>query len=76
MRILSPHALGSKNGELRALFLQSDPMGPTDDLRDQWRCMDLEKLTNAEILDNEWITAGSHTRESSCMDRIDYEVDY
>ena len=71
---MSPHALGTKKGTLRGLFLQSEPMGPSNDLRDQWRCMDLELLEDVEVFDEAWTTAGSHTRKSSCMDRVDVEV--
>ena len=75
-RILSPHALGEKDGRARALFLQSEPIGGTDSLEDQWRCMDIDKLLEVTIWDDAWVRVGTHSRRSTCMDYVDVEVNY
>lgn len=54
-RILSPYVLGWKNGNLRCLFYQSGG-GSNSGLirsgsRNNWRCLDLFKLTNISVSD-------------------------
>lgn len=55
MRILSPYELGWKNGNLRCLFYQSGGGSNSGFIRsgskNNWRCLDLYKLTNIRISD-------------------------
>lgn len=78
-RALCPHALGTKQGRRQCLFFQ---FGGTSErggivvpgARDNWRCLDIDKLDDVEVRVGPWFSADNHTRPSRCLDRIEIEV--
>ena len=82
LRLFCPHVLGhSKKGALQSLCYQfggessSRPIEP-DGSSANWRCVELSKLSNVQIIDGPWHTAPVHTRPQTCVSQIDIEVTY
>ena len=78
-RILSPHTLGTKKGSLRVLSVQtggssSGGLRPTNE--ENWRCMFLDGITDADTHSDPWQTASNHSRKQPCIDEVHYEVSY
>jgi len=79
-REMCPHILGTKNGIIHCLFYQFGgqsssglvlPSSPKN-----WRCLEVDKLTNVVAVDGEWFTYdnySSHTQD--CIESIDVEVE-
>lgn len=79
-REMCPHAIGTKRGREQALFYQfggesSSGLGP-DGSPYNWRCIQLDRLTEVSSRPGSWHTAQNHTRRQTCIDWIDVEVDY
>jgi len=80
-REMCPHVLGNKNGKPQALFYQfggasnSRPIQP-DGSPDNWRCIELSKLSNVTIHDTVWHTAPNHSRPQTCVGNVDVAVAY
>jgi hypothetical protein len=81
-REMCPHVLGMKRGARHALFYQfgglsnSRPIQP-DGSPENWRCIDVDDLTNVEIMDiEEWHSAPDHSRPQTCVDYVDVVVQY
>jgi hypothetical protein len=78
---MCPHVLGTKNGKTQALFYQfggesnSRPIQP-DGSPDNWRCIELAKLSNVSIIEGIWHTAPNHSRPQTCVGDVDVAVDY
>jgi hypothetical protein len=74
-RIMCPHVIGNKNGNLNAFFFQFAG-GSKSGLRPggQWRCVRVDDLTQVSTAAGEW-----HSKEdyapTSCVDDIIAEVD-
>lgn len=77
-REMCPHALGTKNGRLQALFYQfggessKGKVSPGSTFN--WRCIPIEGLTNVELRGGEWYTADNHSTAQTCVDIIEVEV--
>lgn len=73
-RILCPHAVGWKDGKLHVLCFQSggaSTSGLSTDPNDNWRCLNLAKMSQIQLAgDESWRTAHSHRRPSTCIDEI------
>jgi hypothetical protein len=71
-REMCPHVLGTKFGKPQALFYQfggasnSRPIQP-DGSPDNWRCIEIAKLSNVTIHDTVWHTAPNHSRPQTCV---------
>jgi hypothetical protein len=79
-REMCPHAIGRKRGKEHALFYQfagtsSTGLGP-DGSPKNWRCLDLDELTEVAVRPGEWHSASNHSRPQRCIDEIDVEVSY
>jgi hypothetical protein len=79
-RVMCPHTLGWKKGKEHGLFYQfagetsSGALGP-DGSADNWRCVDIEKLTGVQVSDGAWHTSeSSHSKRQTCVDQVDVEV--
>jgi hypothetical protein len=78
-REMCPHVIGTKNGKPQALFYQfggqsnSRPIQP-DGSPENWRCIELSKLSDARIADGTWHTAPTHSRPQTCVGEVDVEV--
>ncbi len=75
VREMCPHVLGSKNGQIQALFFQfaggsSSGLPPGG----SWRCIPLDGLSNVSSRVGPWHTGSSHTQEQTCVDNIAIEV--
>ena len=79
VREMCPHIIGLKNGKEHALCYQfggeskSRPIMP-DGSTENWRCIDLSKLSNVQLTEGPWRTAPNHSRPVTCVDQIDVEV--
>jgi hypothetical protein len=80
-REMTPHALGTKNGKPQALFYQyggqssSRPIQP-DGSPENWRCVEVSKLSNVTIVGGAPHTAPDHSRSQTCVGVVDVEVQY
>lgn len=77
-REMCPHTLGVKRGREHALFYQfsgasKSGLGP-DGSSQNWRCVDIAKLSNVQTRQGQWHTAPNHSRPQTCVDAIDVEV--
>lgn len=79
-REMCPHTLGKgKDGKTMALFLQyggSSSKGLDPDPAKNWRCIDIDDLTNLKIVDDEWQTATNHSQPQSCVKVIEVVVKF
>jgi hypothetical protein len=76
-REVCPHVIGLKRGKNHALVYQfggqsSSGLPPGG----EWRCMDVDDITNAVIRDGPWYTGYRHTTRQTCVDQIDVEITY
>ena len=71
IRVLCPHALGWKNGRPKALVYQTAVIGPspTHDPRG-WRSLFVDEIYDATISDDEWLTAGNYTPNTTGIDSL------
>lgn len=80
VRVMCPHVVGTKNGRSQALFYQFDGESSSgldpDGSPANWRCLLLDALSDVSVEDGEWHTAPNHSREQTCVDEIDVEVQY
>ena len=80
-REMTPHVLGNKGGKPQGLFYQyggqssSRPIQP-DGSPDNWRCIEIAKLSNVTIVGGATHTAPNHSRPQTCVDAVDVEVSY
>jgi hypothetical protein len=77
-REMCPHVLGTKRGRQQVLCYQfagtsSSGLAPAGH-PDNWRCVIIANLRDAQIRDGEWHTAPNHSRPQTCVDAIDVEV--
>jgi len=80
-REMTPHVLGLKNGRRQALCYQyggqstSRPLGPVGSSIN-WRCINVEKLSDVKLISGVAHTAPDHTQPQTCVDVIDAVVRY
>jgi len=77
LREMCPHAIGLKGDKEHALFLQfggGSSGGLSTDPTQNWRCIPVSALTDIEVRDGEWHSAGNHSRPNTCIDSVDLEV--
>lgn len=80
-REMCPHVLGwSKTGKEHALLYQfagtsKSGLGP-DGSYQNWRCVDLDELTDVRVKNGAWHTAANHSRKQTCVFRIFIEVTF
>lgn len=43
---------------------------------DRWRCLKIDGLSDVEIRDGDWHTAGNHSASNTCIAEVDLEVEY
>jgi len=71
LRVLSPHALGWKNGRAKALVYQSAVIGdpPSHDPRG-WRSLFVDEIEDPTISDDQWATADTYTPITTGIDTL------
>lgn len=78
-RELCPHAIGTTRDVERALFYQcaghssKGPVVPGSP--DNWRCMDLHRLSVIGVREGQWDSIPTHGRRSRCIDVVDLAID-
>ena len=77
---LCPHRLGRNSaGHPRVLCYQyggdsSTRLEPSGS-RANWRCMNVEKFSRVEIVDDLWHTARNHSRPQTCISEADVDAE-
>jgi hypothetical protein len=79
-RKMCPHALGSKNGRIQCFFYQFDGTSSKgldrDGSRKNWRCIPIDGLENATVVDGPWHTAWNYSvDEQTCIDVVIIRVE-
>lgn len=81
-REMCPHAIGlGPSGDEHAIFFQfagTSSQGDASLLQEaeRWRCLKIDGLSDVEIRDGDWHTAGNHSTSNTCIAEVDLEVDY
>lgn len=74
-RHVCPHTLGTKNGKEKVLTYQfgggSSSGLPPDG---EWRCMFVEEVSNAQVVEGPWHTNPRHSKPQTCVDSVDVET--
>ena len=79
-RLFCPYVLGrNREGRINALCYQFGG-GSASGLKefgstDNWRCVEVEKLTSVELLSTGWINPPNYSRHQSCIETIEAEVE-
>jgi len=76
-REMCPHVMGWKNGAMHVLSYQfagqsSSGLPPEG----QWKCMDVDGLSQLTVRDGLWHTGTTHGQPQTCVDQILAEVPY
>lgn len=79
-RLFCPYLLGrNHDGQLRALCYQYGGESSSGLKRrgsqDNWRCVDLEKLVEVELLDDKWTKPPNYSPLQTCIETIEAEVE-
>lgn len=76
-REMCPHVVGTKNGREQALFFQfagSSSRGLPP--QGEWRCFPIEGLSDVSMREGPWCTGEEHSKDQTCVDEVDVEIDY
>ncbi len=77
-REMCPHMIGMKRGNVHGLFYQFDGTSGSGKIiagsPDNWRCINLEDLEDAQLKSGEWHTS-TEEFDQTCIDQIDIEVE-
>lgn len=78
-RLLCPYLLGrNRDGRIHALCYQAG--GETNSTlkrrgaADNWRCVEVEKLTEVSLSAERWFKAPNYSRHQTCIETIEAEV--
>ncbi|PHM29075.1 hypothetical protein [Xenorhabdus innexi] len=78
LREMCPHVLGKKNGKEQALFYQFGGHSSSGSIipgsQRNWRCIQIDGLSDITLRNGEWHTADNHSQKQTCVDDIDIEV--
>lgn len=77
IRECCPHVIGHSHGRERVLVFQhgghsSRGLPPGG----EWRCMNIDEITEVSVHDGPWRTGTGHSRPQTCVKSIDLEVLY
>jgi hypothetical protein len=79
-REMCPHVLGLKNGVMHCLLYQfggdSSSRPIVSGSPQNWRCLDISRLEDLELVEGEWFTADNHSRKQTCVDEVLEIIDY
>lgn len=79
LRKMTPHVLGKKKGKQQALFYQyggQSSSGLSNDPKENWRCIPVDRIENLSINNDSFQTANNHSKTQTCVDDIDVEITY
>jgi len=77
-REICPHVIGrGKDGRAMVLSFQFGGQSSTRlPPGGEWRCMQVDDITNATSHAGQWHTGDNHSRPQTCVKDIDVEVDH
>ncbi len=73
-RALCPVILGHTDGAEKALTWQFEGSGSRGPVRGQWKCLSLDEVSNAEIIDGPWRSGREHSQAQTCVKDVDLDV--
>lgn len=80
VREVCPHAIGSKRGHAYCLLYQFGGESSSGRIQagtdKNWRCVPIEGLKIVEVREGPWYSGNNHSRRQTCVDVVEYEVDY
>jgi hypothetical protein len=79
LRKMSPHVIGTKKGNEQALFYQyggQSSSGLSLDPRQNWRCILIADIRDLSLNNDQFQTAANHSRDQTCVDHVDVEIQY
>lgn len=76
---MCPHLIGTKNGKRYALFYQFGGQSSSGSIqpgrsKENWKCIDIEELSEVTIEDGPWHTASYNSKLQTCVDDLDAVV--
>ncbi|KGL62920.1 hypothetical protein [Polaribacter sp. Hel1_85] len=77
VRKMTPHVIGTKNGNKQALFYQyggNSSSGLSSNPFKNWRCIEISKIKDLKLNSDLFQTANNHSKKQTCVDNIDVEV--
>lgn len=82
VREMCPHAIGlGRDGHEQALFYQfggGSRQGDAATLpeEERWRCLFIDKISDLEVIEGDWVTCDNHSHPNTCIKQLDLEVAY
>ena len=73
-RAVCPIILGHTGDAEKALTWQFGGSGSKGPVHGQWRCLELAKVTQAELIDGPWQSGDSHMTSQSCVRDVDLDA--
>lgn len=74
-RLLCPYLLGrNRDGRIQALCYQSSDDPKRRGSADNWRCVEVEKLTDVSLSDERWLKAPNYSRHQTCIETVEAEI--
>lgn len=79
-RSMCPYVLGRNKGGGTHVLCYQYAGGSSSGLKqrgspDNWRCIVLPKLRSVRLLDESWITVGSHSRPQTCITEVLFDAE-
>jgi hypothetical protein len=71
---ICPIILGHSKGAEKALIFQFDGLGSKGPVRGDWRCLELDKVSHAELIDGPWHPGQRHSQAQKCVGGVDLDV--
>ncbi len=76
-REMCPHAIGWKGSVYHVLSYQFAGQSSRQlPAAGQWKCMDVNGISQLRVMEGAWYTGTNHTRPQNCIDAIEVEVSY
>ena len=73
-RAICPIILGHSEGAEKALTFQFEGLGSKGPVRGDWRCLELDKVSHAELIDGPWHCGQRHSQAQKCVGDVDLDV--
>ncbi|MDX1905107.1 MAG: WYL domain-containing protein [Thermonemataceae bacterium] len=79
LRKVVPYLMGTKNGKYHVLCYQyggTSLSGLSADTTQNWRCLELDKISAIEINNDELKIPNNHSQKQNCIENIEVELNY
>jgi hypothetical protein len=73
-RAFCPFALGLKNGRRQVLVYQFEGSGSRGPVTGGWRCLRVDRLTDATLAFGEWCHEVEYHGVTTCLDHVEYQI--